>query len=60
MRLVQYCSSMLVKEPTTLDEFEAFAKKYVMRDIYGFYSSGSILGLQQTARENTAAFARYA
>ena len=58
MRVVQYCSSKLVREPTTLVEFEAFAKKYVMKDIYGFYSSGSIMGLQQTARENVVAFSR--
>ena len=58
MRVVQYCSSKLVREPTTLADFEAFAKKYVMKDIYGFYSSGSIMGLQQTARENMVAFSR--
>ena len=59
MRLVQCCSFRLVKQPTTVEEFEAFAKKYLMKDIYGFYSSGSIIGLQQTLQENTVAFSRY-
>ena len=59
MRLVQRCSSRLVKQPTTLDEFEAFAKKFLLKDIYGFYSSGSVIGNQQTLRENTQAYTRY-
>ena len=42
-----------------MEEFEAFAKKYLLKDIYGFYSSGSIIGLQQTLQENTSAYSRY-
>ena len=42
-----------------MEEFEAFAKKYLLTDIYGFYSSGSIIGLQQTLQENTSAYTRY-
>lgn len=58
MRLVLYFSSKFACRPTTLDGFEAFARKYLLKDIYGYYSSGSIMGLQQTVQENTAAFSR--
>ena len=58
MRIVQYFSSKLVKQPTTLDDYEEFAKTCLMEEIYGFYSSGSIMGHQQTVRENAAAFSR--
>ena len=58
MRLVQCCSCICTKQPTSIEEFEAFAKKVLLKDIYGFYSSGSIMGLQQTLHENNIAYTR--
>ena len=58
MQMILPFSLKFVKKPTTIDDYEDFARKYLMEDIYRFYSSGSIMGLQQTALENTAAFSR--
>ena len=58
MRLMQYWSCISTKQPTSIEGFEAFAKKTILKDIYGFYSSGSIMGLEQTLHENNDAYTR--
>ena len=58
MRLVQFCLAGSSAVPASLDDYEAFAQRSLMRDIYGFYASGSVLGNQQTVKENEAAYSR--
>ena len=58
MRLMQYWSCACTRQPTSIEGFEVFAKKTILKDIYGFYSSGSIIGVQQTLHENNDAYTR--
>ena len=59
MRLMQYCRAMYTRQPATLEEFEDFARLSLMKDIYGFYASGSIIGPEHTVQENITAYTRF-
>ena len=56
---MQYCTARLAYQPTTVDGIEALARSSLLRDVYGFFASGSSLsGSQQTLKENRNAYAR--
>lgn len=59
MRVMLYCRAMYTRQPTTLEQYEEFARQSLLNDIYGFYASGSIIGPECTVQENMSAYKRY-
>ena len=58
MRLVQYYTARFARQPMNVDDIEILARRSLLKDVYGFFASGSILGNQQTLKENRTAYTR--
>lgn len=58
MRLMQYCTAKFAKQPMNVDDIEILARHSLLKDVYGFFASGSVLGNQQTLKENRTAYTR--
>ena len=55
---MQYCGlATLTLQPTSVDDIEMLAKRYLLKDVYEFVSSGS--ANQCTLKENRIAYTRY-
>ena len=58
MHLMQCYTARFAEQPMNVDDIEILTRRSMLKDVYGFFASGSILGNQQTLKENRTAYKR--